>query len=132
MKSVLIGLLLVLASLSFPAEKKRKPKGAPDIELVELSCHRTATDVVIDGRVRNSGDRKIEGLRLLFDFLSIGGHVVTTREGGIDDAEFEPGSEAEFHSRIPDPVRAVRLYVNAQTGSQRDLRVGKPGPYVIE
>lgn len=132
MKFALIALLLLLASLSFPSEKKRKSRGAPDVEIVELACHRTATDVVIDGRVRNSGDKRIEGLRLLFDFLTIGGHVVTTREGGIDDPVFEPGSEAEFHSRIPDPVRAVRLRVNAQTGGERELRVGRPGPYVIE
>ena len=128
----MIALLLVLASLSFPAERKRKAKGTPDIEVVELSCHRNATDVVIDGRVRNTGDKKIEGLKLLFDFIGTGGQVLSTREGGIDDPVFEPDTEAEFHSRVPDQVRAVRLNINAQTGSERELRVGKPGPYVIE
>ncbi|MCX6620953.1 MAG: hypothetical protein NTY38_07700 [Acidobacteria bacterium] len=132
MKFVLIGLMLLLASLSFPAEKKRKPKGGPDIEVIELSCHRTGLDVVVDGRVRNSGDKSIEGLKLLFDFLGTSGAVISTREGGIEDAVFEPDTEAEFHARIPDPVRAVRLIVNAQTRTERELRVGNPGPYVIE
>jgi len=132
MKFALIGLLLLLATLSFPAERKRKPKGGPDIEVVELSCHRSAGEVFVDGRVRNTSDKNLPEIRLLFDFVGTGGAVITTREGTVNDPVFEPDTESEFHARIPDPVRAVRLIVNAQTKGERELRVGKPGPYVIE
>jgi hypothetical protein len=130
MKFVVIG-LLVFASLSFPADRKRKSKG-PDLDVVELSCHRSGNEVYVDGRVRNTGDKNLERLVLLFDFIDTTGAVITTREGGIEEPVLPPDAEAEFHARIPDPIRAVKINVNAQNKGERELNVGRAGPYTIE
>jgi hypothetical protein len=97
-----------------------------------VKVQRTEGRVALDGRVKNTGERPITGALLIFHFLAPGRQVITTKQGPLDAELLEPGEEAEFHVHIVDPVRAVRVRIEAQDGSGRDLRVDKGGPFPIE
>lgn len=111
------------------AEKKHKP---PEVEILEASAHRGESDISVDGRLRNSGEKPIKELTLLFDFMAPGRQVITTQKGTIDEEVLEPGKEAVFHMELNAPPRSVEFQINAQDGSGRDLRVAKAGPFTIE
>jgi len=128
-KTLQVILLLSLAIASTAAEKKKKP---PDVEVVEASAHRGDVTVTVDGRVRNSGEKPIKKLMLLFDFMAPGRQVVTTQKGAIDEELLAPGQEAAFHVELNAPPRSVEFQINAADGSGRELRVAKGGPFSIE
>jgi hypothetical protein len=122
-------LALALAVGMVGAEKKHKP---PDVQILEASAHRGESDISVDGRLRNSGEKPIKELTLLFDFMAPGRQVITTQKGTIDEAVLDPGKEAAFHMELNAPPGSVEFQINAQDGSGRDLRVAKPGPFTIE
>ena len=74
--------MLALAGASAGADKKPKP---PDIEVLEASAHRGEARISVDGRVRNSGEKPIKELTLLFHFMAPGKQVVTTQKGRIEE-----------------------------------------------
>ena len=127
----ILALITVLALLPFPsaAEKRRKP---PDLEVIEAAAHRTEDKISVEGRVRNSGEKPIKELTLLFNFLAPGKESIATEKGAIDEAVLAPGEEASFHMEANAPPRAVQFQVDAQDGSGRELRVSKAGPFSIE
>jgi hypothetical protein len=129
MKTLWVILILALAGAAAGADKKSKP---PDIEVLEASAHRGETTISVDGRIRNSGEKPIKELTLLFNFMAPGRQVVTTQKGRIEEEILEPGQEAAFHMELNGPPRSVRFEIGAADGAGRDLRVGKPGPFVIE
>jgi hypothetical protein len=57
-------LILVLASLLSPQDKKRKPKPA-EVQVLSASAHRMQGTIVLDGKVKNGGERPVEKLILL-------------------------------------------------------------------
>ncbi len=124
-------ILLALGSFWCAAQQKRKPK-PPEVEVMQIAARRVEGLVTIDGRVRNSGDRPLRKLSLLFDLLAPGDEVVTRQRGTVEEETLEPGAEAEFHWQMRDPVRAVSLRVQAVDGSGTDLVVRKPGPYPLD
>lgn len=128
-KTLWVILVVALAVTSIAAEKKRKP---PDIEVLEASGRRGESKVSVDGRVRNTGEKPIKGLTLLFDFMAPGRQVVTTQKAAIDEEILEPGKEAAFHMELNAPPRSVEFQINATDGTGRELRVAKPGPFPIE
>ena len=128
-KTLWVILVVALAVTSIAAEKKRKP---PDIEVLEASGRRGESKVSVDGRVRNTGEKPIKELTLLFDFMAPGRQVVTTQKAAIDEEILEPGKEAAFHMELNAPPRSVEFQINATDGSGRELRVAKPGPFPIE
>ncbi|HWB84827.1 MAG TPA: FxLYD domain-containing protein [Bryobacteraceae bacterium] len=105
---------------------------APDVTVVQTKARRVTGLVTLDGRVRNTGEKAINGLTLIFNFLSPENTVVTRQETGIDQDSLEPGQEASFHAELVDPVRAVTFTMEAQDHSQRSLRVANTGPFTIE
>jgi hypothetical protein len=123
--------ILVLAAVvtSIAAEKKKKP---PDLEVLEAAAHRGESKVAFEGRVRNSGQKPIKELTLLFNFLAPGKQPLTTEKGAIDEEVLEPGQEAAFRMETNDPPRSVQFQIDAQDGSGRELRVAKSGPFSIE
>jgi hypothetical protein len=129
MRRVLVFCLLPAVLLG-GAEKKKKTPWA--MEVLETSAHRTEGVISLDGRVRNSGDRPIEKLVVLFDFLAPSGGVVTTQRFEVDEPVLEPGAEAVIRGQVTDPVRAVRYRVNATDKLNRDFVVTNRGPFVIE
>jgi hypothetical protein len=128
-KTLQVILVVSLALVSTAAERKKKP---PDVEVVEASAHRGEVKVSVDGRIRNSGEKSIKQLMLLFDFMAPGKQVITTQKGPIDEELLEPGKEAAFHMELNAPPRSVEFQINASDGSGRELRVAKSGPFPIE
>ena len=86
----------------------------------------------MDGRVRNSGEKPIKELILLFDFQSPEKQVVATERGAIDEEILQPGEEAAFHMEANAPPGSVAFQINAADGAGRELRVAKSGPFPIE
>ncbi len=86
----------------------------------------------VDGRIRNSSEKPIKQLMLVFDFIAPGKLVITTQKAPIDEELLEPGKEAVFHMELNAPPRSVEFQINASDGSGRELRVARPGPFPIE
>jgi hypothetical protein len=128
-KTLQVILVLSLVVASVAADKKKKP---PDLEILEASAHRGETQVSVDGRVRNSGEKPIKELTLLFDFRDPDKQVVATEKGAIDEEVLQPGQEAAFHMEANAPPGSVSFQINAADGSGRELRVAKAGPFPIE
>ena len=118
-------LVLTLAG----ADKKKKP---PDVTIVECKGRRSSGKITFDGRVRNTGEKTINGLVLLFDFLSSDKVILTTLKGPTDDEVLDPGNESSFHLESDEPPRAVSYQLNAVDHSGRDLRLANAGPFAIE
>jgi len=122
-------ILLSAALCASGADKKRKP---PDVEVTDAAGRRSEGSVTIEGHVRNTGEKPIKGMVLLFDFMASGRAVITTQKIALDDEILEPGKESAFRVQTTDPVRAVEFQLNAVDESGRDLRVAKAGPFPIE
>lgn len=128
-KTLWVALIFALAGGSTAADKKPKP---PDIEIVEASAHRDERKVALQGRIRNTGEKPIKKLTLLFNFMAPGKQVVTTQKGQIDEELLGRGEEATFHMELNAPPRSVEFSIDAEDGNTRSLTVGKPGPFPIE
>ena len=128
-KPLWIIVTILLAGALCGAEKKPKP---PDIEIVEASAHRGETRISLEGRVRNSGEKPIKKLILIFHFMAPGKQVITSQSAPVDEELLAPGEESVFHMELNDPPRSVEFQIGAADGSSRELRVGKPGPFPIE
>ena len=124
--------LLVIAVCAGAPQKRRKGPKPPELEVVEVSAHRVEGRIALDGRVRNTGDKPIQGLVLIFDFLAPGSAVITTQKHALEVESLAPGAESTFSVQMQDHNRAVRYQVSAVDQGERDLRVTKPGPYLIE
>ena len=129
MKTLRVILALALVVASVAAEKKKKP---PDLEVLEATARRGESKVSVDGRVRNSGEKPIKELTLLFDFQSPEKQVVATEKGAIEEEILQPGQEAAFHMEANAPPGSVAFQINAADGAGRELRVAKSGPFPIE
>ena len=120
--------VLLLAVVCLPAADRKPRKGKlPDIEVVEMKVRRTEGKVMLDGRVRNGGEKTLPGVVLIFDFFAPGKVPITTQKNTLDQETLEPGQEAAFHGEMVDPVRAVECVLSAaEDGEGRDLRLAKP------
>jgi len=123
--------LLILATLLYPQDRKRKSK-SPDVTIVSVTAHRTEDLIAVDGRVRNTGEKALAGLVLYIDFLDSDRHVLTTLNGPPETQSLAPGEESEFRLQVKAPVRAVRVRFNSQDGQGKELTVGNAGPFSIE
>jgi len=126
-RAVILTAILVLSVAG--ADKKKKP---PDVTVVECNGRRTNGRITFDGRVRNTGEKTINGLILLFDFLSSDNVVLTTLKGPTEDELLEPGNESSFHLESDEPPRAVRYQLNAVDRNGRDLRIANAGAFAID
>ena len=129
MKTLQIILVLLLVVGSAAADKKKKP---PDVDILAASARRGESKISLEGKLRNSGEKPIKTLMLLFDFMAPGRQVVTTQKAPIDEEVLEPGQEAVFHMELNDPPRSVKFQINAADGSGRELRVAHGGPFAID
>jgi hypothetical protein len=131
----LVSALVLLAVCLGGAQRNEKNQRGAAVEVVETHAHRTSGGTIhLDGRVRNTGDRPISGLVIVFDFLEPNGAVISTQKFATDEdgGALERGDEAVFQAKINDHVRAVHYRIAAVDKSGRDLRVAGPGPYAIE
>jgi hypothetical protein len=128
MKNALV-LLAILSVALVGADKKKKP---PDLTIIEATARRNADIIALDGRVRNTGEKPIRGLILLFDFMAPGKQVISTEKGPVEDEAIQPGQESSFHLETNAPPRAVHFQLNAVDHNGRDLRVQNAGPFAID
>jgi hypothetical protein len=124
-------LLLCLALALLGAAQGRKPKPST-VRVVEMAARRTEGTIELDGRVANTSDRTLQKLVLMFDILAPGGEVLTTQQGGVEEALLEPGDTADFHWKMREPARAVHILIRARERNKLDVSVEDPGPYTIE
>jgi len=128
-----LAVLLIIAALCLSGADKPKGRKLPDIVVLELKVRREEGKVTLDGRVRNGGERTLEGVAILLDFLAPGSVIVTTQKASLDDGVFEPGKESGFRAVMVDPVRAVEcVLTGAEDQTGRELRLAKKVRAVIE
>jgi hypothetical protein len=98
--------LVVLATLLFAVQQKRKPR-PPEIEILELTVHRTEELVTLDGRVKNIGEMPAERLVMEFDFREPDNRVVATKKGPIGEEILDPDQESAIQFQTKDAPRSV-------------------------
>jgi hypothetical protein len=126
-------LFVVLAAagvlLAFLPQKAKKPG---DVEMLETKAVRDTGKISVDGRVKVTGDKTLRGLVIVFDFRSPEKQVVTSQKTVIDEGPMESGREGAFHNEMADNPRAVDYLIRAFDSREKELRVGNPGPYIVE
>jgi hypothetical protein len=124
--------LLILAAtpLAF-SQKKAQPKPAV-IEVVEVAAHRDPTQLNIDSKLKNTGERIANELVVIVDVLDSDKRTLTTQTGGSEPASLEPGQEGEFHAQMPLPPRAVYVRFSFEETGGRYLKATNTGPFAIE
>jgi hypothetical protein len=131
-------LLCSLSPLAIAGGRKDKPKGGKPrggkVALLELAVHRAGDEnrIEIDGRLRNDGDRPLDGLTLMLHFLGADNDQVSQLRGKIDNEALDAGEESEFHWQLSNNPRAVEVQVTAANKQGFEVDLDKPGPYPIE
>ncbi|HZT34268.1 MAG TPA: FxLYD domain-containing protein [Bryobacteraceae bacterium] len=131
MRSRLLAVVALAVSMC-AADAMRKAPKPPDLEVLAASARHNEDRISLDGRVRNTGEKAISSLTLAFDFLDSDGTLLTTQKNAIDEELLEPGKEAVFRFEVDAPPRAIKVRINAFDGNERELRVAKAGPFVID
>ncbi len=122
-------MLALALALAAPAQERRRPA---ELTVVELKARHAADVIQIDGRVKNVGQRRAEGVTLIVHVLAPGKQPLETREAPLDEDNVEPGEDALFSFETPFPARAIEVRLEAKDASGRDLRLNRAGPYRIE
>jgi hypothetical protein len=115
--------LLVCAPLT--AQRKGKQEKPPEIELIEGSARRQTGNILVDGKIRNCGEKPIKNLVIYFHFFDADRQEITTRKGGVDQDILAPGDEAEFHAQVEEPPRATYYRIDFEDGGGKYLRPAK-------
>lgn len=121
---------LTVASLCSAPNKKSKK--APDAVVESIRLVREGQTITIDGRVKNTGEKPINGMVLIIEFFGPNKDSLTIQNGPIESPLVSPGEEAEFLLQVAAPPRAVEVKIEAQDKSGKDLRIEKNGPFSIE
>jgi hypothetical protein len=124
--------LLVFACLAPAALQQREQRSLNQIEVKEAKAERQERGIILDGRVKNTGQRALYRLTLVFDLIDSEQKVISSRKGPIEEDVLEPGEEASFQFHVPDQARAVQFRMRAESEKTVDLAVVKPGPFLIE
>jgi hypothetical protein len=111
------------------AQKQKKP---PDVDIVETRAVREQTKITVDGKVKVTAEKPLHGLIIVFDFRSPEKEVVTSQKTTIQEDTMDPGGEGVFHAEMVDAVRAVAYTIRAFDMHEKELRVAKSGPYIVE
>ncbi len=124
--------LLVLACIGSAAPQERKEQKQFQIEVVEVKAARVENRIALDGKIKNTGQRDVHRLILVFNMLDSERRVLSSRRGPIEEDVLEPGQEAVFHFDIPNQARAVYLRMEAEYAGGTTLDVAKAGPFPID
>jgi len=125
--AALLASLLLFCGITALAQKGH------DIEILEAKARRVEEGrLSLDGRIRVTGRKSIEGLNLTFDFLTSDNELLSSQRAGVEDDEIKRGEESGFHAEAQNPPGSVRFKIRAFDGSGRQLRVGNDGPFVID
>ena len=125
--------LLILAAVPAAYSQKKAPQPKPPvIEVVEVEAHRDQTQLNIDGKVKNAGERKANELVVIVDVLDSDKRTLTTQKGETDPESIEAGEEGEFHAQMTLPPRAVYVRFSFEEPGGRYLKATNTGPFTIE
>jgi hypothetical protein len=124
-------LCLSLAVLTLCAVTARSQKRA-DVDISDVKARRLETNMVIDGKLKIGSSKPVKGLVLFLDFLSADKEVLATEKALITEDALKPGDEPPFHVDSRFPVGSVRFKIRAFDAGEKELRVGNPGPFIIE
>ena len=125
---LLIG--LVSALLVSAQEKKAK---LPELEVSQFTCRRIDEQLIaVDGKVKNTSTKTFRKIQIVFEFFAPDKKSITIQKGSPEPDTVVPGDTTEFHLQLRAPARAVHIEVGAVDGGERELRVGKAGPYPVE
>jgi hypothetical protein len=119
---------LVLFCLCVSAADKKPPA----VQIVEFTAQRDGGTILIDGRLRITGEKPISQLLLTFDFLAEGHSSIATKQFGVDEPRLVPGDESDFHFTASAPPRAVEIKIRAYRDSSIEVGLGNAGPHPIE
>ena len=128
---VLAGMTLAVVSLGASGAYQKKPK-PPDVEVLETRAQRGDGRILVDGRVRATGEKPLRGLVVIFDLISPENGVVASVKAILDEDTVESGQERGCQSVTSDHARAVRYKIRAFDRGERELRVANGGPFPIE
>jgi hypothetical protein len=128
----LVLIVIGIACLCAFAGNQKGRKKPPDIEVLESHVRRDTDEIKLDGRVRNTGEKPLRGLVVVFDFLSPEGGVVSSERTEAAEDVLGPGQESSYRAVTGDPPRAVRYSIRAFDAAERELRVANSGPFTIE
>lgn len=124
--------LMLISSPAAQADKKAKGHKSSNVEIVEAVARRIPGEIQFDGRVKNTSDRPLIGLVLIFQLRNDDGGVVTAQHGEIDQKVLDPGEEAVFRMSTRDAARAVSVTIDAKDNRRMELEVAGNGPFPIE
>lgn len=113
------------AALPLLAEKKGRQEKPPEIVLIDGSARRQTGNILVDGKVRNCGEKPIKNLVIYFHFFDADRQEITTRKGGVDQDTLAPGDESEFHAELEEPPRATYYRIDFEDGAGKYLRPAK-------
>lgn len=124
-------LLIALAALalSAAAADKKKP---PDVQVLEVAIIREGDIVTLDARVRATGAKPLENLKLAFDFIGSGKKVLASRSIEIDERVLEPGEESVVQAETSYPPLTIQVKLRALLPGARELDIANAGPFPIQ
>ena len=126
-------LLLALAAVPFAFSQKKAPQPKPPvIQVVEVSAQREDGNLAIDLKLKNTGERTANELKVIVDVLDSDKRVLTTQHGGSEPESVDAENEAEFHAQMSLPPRAVYVRFSFEEQGGRDLKASNTGPFPIE
>ena len=130
MRSVL---LVFLTTVLMAYQGKKAPQlKPPELDVTEVTAQRDQALLVIDCRLKNTGERPAEKLVVIVDVLDSDKRAITTQKGGSDPESIEPGEQAEFHAQMRLPPRAVYVRLSFEDGAGRDVKANNAEPFAIE
>jgi hypothetical protein len=127
-------LALAAVPIAAVAQKKKPAYKGPEVELLSASATLEDGRLMLDGRLRNSGERPIQRLTVIWEILDSDRRVLTRQQGPVEPVELAPGEECEMQAQIAYHARAISFRVSFEDGSGRELRSDekKNGPFNIE
>jgi hypothetical protein len=91
------------------AAKKKSQTKEPEIVLLDAVAKVEDARVVVDGHVRNTSDKPIRRLTVIYEVLDSDKKVLTRQKGPIDQETLEPGEEAQFSAQMQYHARVELL-----------------------
>jgi hypothetical protein len=123
--------LCVLSLGALAAQQSQKGK-RPDVQVLEAKARRIENNVSVDGKVKVTAEKPLKGLVLAFDFLDHDNAILTTEKEEISDDILNAGDTPSFHAETFNPPGSIKFKMRAYDGSDKELRIANPGPFIIE
>ena len=107
-----------------------KGKSAP-VDVIEMKARRGDDIIEVTAHVKNSGEKPLKGLQIIFKFEDNDGAPISTEEMKIDETPLMPDADSTLNVQLRDSPRATQILIGAET-SGAEVTVGHAGPYQIE